>query len=104
MSRTLQTVVCCLGFALMSASVLPAVAEPRCSERQISAAGTPGRIHFTGRRNARLAWAAKVRAEFGQAYASWDRASSRRFECSFSERRFRCTAAARPCRSIVSAE
>jgi hypothetical protein len=76
--------------------------EPRCSERHFSAAGAPGRIHFTGRRNARLAWSAVVRAELGQAYATWDRAVSRRFRCTFSEWRYHCSATARPCRSFVA--
>ena len=50
----------------------PAAAEPRCSEQEISATGAPGRIHFSARRNARLAWSAKVRAELGKGYATWD--------------------------------
>jgi hypothetical protein len=87
--------------ALLTAA--PASAEaPRCSERHFTASGAPGRVHFTGRRNARLAWAAKVRAELGQPYATWDRAVSRNFDCKFSEWRYHCSATARPCRSFVA--
>jgi hypothetical protein len=55
------------GLAIVAAllTAAPAAAEPRCSEREISATGAPGRIHFSARRNARLAWSAKVRAELG---------------------------------------
>lgn len=91
---------CCFAIAL-TVLAAPAAAEPRCSERTFSASGAPGRIHFTGRRNARLAWAAKVRSELGPAYATWDRAVSRNFDCTFADWRYRCSAAARPCRSFV---
>lgn len=90
---------CCVVAALITT---PASAEPRCSERSFTASGTPGRVHFSGRRNARLAWAAKVRSELGQAYATWDRATSRNFDCVYAEWHYRCTATARPCRSFVA--
>ena len=92
------------GLAIVAAllTAAPAAAEPRCSEREISATGTPGRIHFSARRNARLAWSAKVRAELGNAYATWDRATRRNFDCTFSKWQYRCSATARPCRSFVS--
>lgn len=93
-------------FALCVAAALlipaRASAEPRCSEKQFAAAGEPGRIHFTGRRNARVAWAAKVKAELGDRYATWDRAVSRSFSCTYSDWRYHCSATARPCRSFVA--
>jgi hypothetical protein len=80
----------------------PAATEPRCSERQFSATGAPGRVLFTAHRNARKLWSAKVRAELGKAYATWGRAASRDYECTFSQWRYRCSATARPCRSFAS--
>jgi hypothetical protein len=80
----------------------PAAAEPRCSERLFSATGAPGRILLTAHRSARKLWSAKVRAELGKAYATWGRAASRNYECSFSQWRYRCSAVARPCRSFAS--
>jgi hypothetical protein len=88
-----------LAFAILL--VGPAYAEQRCSDRVFSASGTPGRIHFSGRRNARLAWSTKVRAELGEAYASWGRSVSREFDCTLVNWRYRCTVTARPCKSIV---
>ena len=96
--------------ALRSAFLAAAIAIPltaatseesRCSDRVISAAGTPGRTHFTGRRNAHAAWSAKVRSELGEEYAKWGRSVSRNFDCTVANWRFRCTVSARPCRSIV---
>ena len=96
MSRVLP----CAAAVLVIAA--PALAEPRCSEKQFSATGEPGRVHFAGRRNARLAWAAKVKEELGNAYATWDRAVSRSFNCSYADWSYRCSATARPCRSFVA--
>ncbi len=80
----------------------PASAEPRCSEKRFTATGEPGRVHFTARRNARVVWAAQVRAELGAPYATWDRAVSRSFNCTYADWRYHCSAAARPCRSFVA--
>ena len=87
------------GLAFWSASA--SIAEPRCSAKAFSATGAPGVIHFTGRRNAHVAWSAKVRNELGAAYATWDRATSRHMNCVITGKRYVCTAAANPCRSIV---
>ena len=100
MLRALPQTLFCIAVALSIAT--PALGESRCSERQISATGAPGRIHFTARRNARLMWSAKVRAELGNAYATWDRATHRNFDCTFAKWQYRCSATARPCRSFVS--
>jgi hypothetical protein len=93
------SILLALAFGMSLAA--PAAAEPRCTDRIVSASGTPGRIHVTGRRNARVAWSAKVRSELGEAYASWGRAASRRFDCTLVNWRYRCTVAARPCKSVV---
>jgi len=100
MLRALPRKLFCIAVALSITT--PALGEPRCSEQQISATGAPGRIHFTARRNARLVWSAKVRAELGNAYATWDRATRRNFDCTFAKWQYRCSATARPCRSFVS--
>lgn len=97
--KTPPLVLSLLGLILLNSS--PASAEPRCSEKVFTAEGTPGVIHFTGRRNARNAWSAKVRNELGPAYATWDRATKRRMDCAINDRRFVCSAVANPCRSIV---
>ena len=93
-----------LAVALAGLSLLvpgTAAAQPRCSDRAISATGAPGILHVTGRRNATGAWAAKVRGEFGGAFASWGRARSRQLSCTRVERRYVCSASARPCRPIT---
>jgi hypothetical protein len=100
MMRILPSPLLAIAVALLTAS--PAISEPRCSAKQFAASGAPGRIHFIGRRNARLAWAAAVRADLGDAYATWDRATSRNFDCTFSDWHYRCSATARPCRSFVT--
>ena len=100
MLRALPRKLFCIAVALSITT--PALAEPRCSAQQITASGAPGRIHFTARRNARLVWSAKVRAELGNAYATWDRATRRNFDCTFAKWQYSCSATARPCRSFVS--
>lgn len=100
MLRALPRKLFCIALALSIAT--PALAESRCSERQVSATGAPARILFTAHRNARKLWSAKVRAELGKAYATWGRAASRNYECTFSQWRYRCSAVARPCRSFAS--
>ena len=94
--------VLALCFAAALLIPAPASAESRCSEKQFAATGEPGRIHFTGRRNARVAWVAKVKAELGDRYATWDRAVSRSFNCTYADLHYHCSATARPCRSFVA--
>jgi hypothetical protein len=96
----LRVLLLCFAAGLLIS--VPATAEPRCSDKQFSATGKPGRVHFAGRRNARLAWVVKVKAELGDRYATWDRAVSRSFNCTYSDFRYHCSATARPCRSFLA--
>jgi hypothetical protein len=99
MSRIVLVSLSATLAALASVRTVSAQQQPRCSPRAISATGTPGFIHFTGQRSARLAWSAKVRAELGEPFATWDRATSRNIECVRADGRYLCSASATPCKS-----
>jgi hypothetical protein len=92
------TVAIAAGSALMA---VQAAAQPRCSERAISATGKPRLLHGTARRQARIAWSAIARSQLGDAYASWGRARARNFDCVRAEGRFLCSVSAKPCRAIT---
>jgi hypothetical protein len=98
MRRALPLLCAVSGLGLLATA--PAAAQPRCSERNFSATGAPGLIHFLGRRHASAAWSAKVRSELGDAYAAWGRAQDRHIECVIAQRRFLCSASGVPCRAF----
>ena len=97
MSRTGVLILCAALAAL--ASIRSVSAQPRCGPRSVSATGTPGLFHFTGQRYARQAWSAKVRAELGEPFAAWGRATDRNIECVRADGRYLCSASATPCKS-----
>ena len=91
-------------FAVAVLLAQPVPAQPRCSERTISATGTPSLFFFTGKRFARAAWSAKVRSELGEDYAKWGRARDSRLDCVRAQYRFVCSAAGRPCKAFKAGQ
>lgn len=99
MNRTARLTLSATLAALVSVQDAAAQPQPRCGPHSISATGTPGYIHFTGQRSARLAWSAKVRAELGEPFANWGRATARNIKCARTDGRYLCSASGTPCKS-----
>jgi hypothetical protein len=97
--RKVAVISCAMAALLGAPSVWAQPAQPPCSDRNISATGTPTLLYFTGKRAARLAWSAKVHSELGEAYASWGRVKDGHIDCVRSPGRFLCSASGFPCRS-----
>src|ERR1700741_4008287 len=101
MGRALSLLVSLMAAATLSASA--ASAQSRCSDKNISATGTPAFFYFTGKRADRNAWSAKVRGELGEVYAGWGRVKEGRIECVRDGGRFLCSASGSPCRAFGGA-
>ena len=90
-----------LAFSLALALLIvhPASAQPRCTETDVWANGTPSGLKTIARRNARVAWLGRVRSELGDTYATWSRAKGPRITCPRKQRMYTCTVSARACRA-----
>jgi len=90
-----------LAFSLTLALLFvhPASAQPRCTETDLWANGTPATLKTIARRNARAAWLARARGELGETYATWSNAKGPRITCPRTQRMYTCTVSARACRA-----
>jgi hypothetical protein len=87
------------SLALALLAVHPASAQPRCTEVDLWANGSPSALKTIARRHAREAWLARVRTELGETYAMWSRAKGPRITCPRKQRMYTCTVSARACRA-----
>jgi hypothetical protein len=91
------------GAATATAGATAHAALPGLSCKPVSVKGTGFQVQkLVARRIARIDWADKAAAAFGQSWASWSRAASRRVACTHnpspSQHGWYCVVRGRPCR------
>jgi hypothetical protein len=93
-------IVPAIAAGLLMSAAAPAQAQS-CLRMRVTASGETSMWNRPepARESAIAAWSASARQQAGEAYASWDKASSKKLDCApVSKSTVRCTAMGTPCK------